>query len=66
MKMGRRSNVDPVFTFLLRYRVGRILCGIYRRAHLVSRHNLRLCEGKYIKAALWSCVLAFLIHIDAN
>jgi hypothetical protein len=32
---------------------------------LVATIVLRLCEGKYIKAALWSCVLAFLIHIDA-
>ena len=27
---------------------------------------LRLCEGRYVRAALWSCVLAFLVNIDAN
>ena len=27
---------------------------------------LRLSEGRYIRAALWSCVLAFLVNIDAN
>jgi hypothetical protein len=27
---------------------------------------LRLSEGSYVKAALWSCVLAFLVNIDAN
>jgi type I restriction enzyme R subunit len=27
---------------------------------------LRLCEGRYIRAALWSCVLAFLVNIDAT
>jgi hypothetical protein len=27
---------------------------------------VRLCEGRYIRAALWSCVLAFLVNIDAN
>ena len=26
---------------------------------------LRLCEGRYVRAALWSCVLAFLVNIDA-
>jgi hypothetical protein len=25
---------------------------------------LRLCEGKYVTAALWSCVLAFFVNID--
>jgi hypothetical protein len=25
---------------------------------------LRLTEGRYIRAALWSCVLAFLVSID--
>jgi|RhiMetStandDraft_4_1073278.scaffolds.fasta_scaffold598213_1 hypothetical protein len=27
---------------------------------------LRLCEGKYVRAALWCCVLAFLVNIDAD
>jgi hypothetical protein len=27
---------------------------------------LRLCEGKYIRVAVWSCVLAFLVNIDTN
>ena len=27
---------------------------------------LRLSEGRYVRAALWSCVLAFLVNIDAN
>ena len=27
---------------------------------------LRLCEGKYVRAVLWSCVLAILINIDAH
>ena len=27
---------------------------------------LRLSEGSYVRAALWSCVLAFLVNIDAN
>ena len=27
---------------------------------------LRLCEGKYVRAAVWFCVLAFFVHIDAN
>ena len=26
---------------------------------------LRLSEGRYVRAALWSCVLAFLVNIDA-
>jgi hypothetical protein len=26
---------------------------------------LRLSEGSYVRAALWSCVLAFLVNIDA-
>jgi hypothetical protein len=31
---------------------------------LAAQIALRLCEGKFIRAALWSCVLAFLVHID--
>jgi hypothetical protein len=31
---------------------------------LVATILLRLCDGKYIRAALWSCVLAFLINLD--
>jgi hypothetical protein len=27
---------------------------------------LRLSEDSYVRAALWSCVLAFLVNIDAN
>jgi hypothetical protein len=33
---------------------------------LAATIALRASEGRYVRAALWSCVLAFLIHIDAN
>ena len=26
---------------------------------------LRLSEGSYVRAVVWSCVLAFLVHVDA-
>jgi hypothetical protein len=31
---------------------------------LAATGLLRLLEGKYIRAALWFCILAWLVHID--
>jgi hypothetical protein len=47
--------------------------GVYRqpgvagaRARLAATILLRLTDGKYVRAALRSCVLAFLLNINAN
>jgi hypothetical protein len=32
---------------------------------LVATILLRLCEGKYVRAALWSFILAWLVNLDA-
>jgi hypothetical protein len=31
---------------------------------LVATILLRLCEAKYVRAALWFCILAWLVHVD--
>jgi hypothetical protein len=31
---------------------------------LAAQIVLRLCGGKFIRAAIWACILVFLLHID--
>jgi len=62
LRLDASDGVVPLlFALLCFVLAGLALALIAAHIWLAATILLRLCEGKYVRAALWSCVFAFLV-----